>query len=123
MERKPRAEGARASDVHDSEQRNSTSNASEPQRSIDEQIRAFRPWEPASTIELRWRLNKAAVCLAARATRAESPHSRVVLWLANEIASKWLWARDSDEQLRDVLWGINRLVTAADAFERNGSGL
>ena len=119
MDQKPRG----APGVHGSEQSGDTPNASSPQRPIEEQIRAFRPWEPASTLQLRCRLNKAAVCAANRATRAESPHGRCVLWLANEIASKWLWARESDEQLQDVLGGVLRLMTAADAFERNGSGL
>ena len=101
----------------------SSQNPPTPQRSIDEQIRAFRPWEAQSTTHLRCRLNKAAVCSAAHGTRSESPHSRCILWLANEIASKWLWAKEDDEQLRDVLHGINQLVMAAYAFERNGSGL
>lgn len=125
MEQNPRAvEGARGSVVRlGSELQNSTSRSAISQRSLADEVRAFRPWESDTTITLRCRLNRAAVGAAARATNANSPHGRQCFWLANQIATTWLWARAKDDELSDVLRGINRLITSADAFERNGSGL
>lgn len=124
MEQNPRAEGARGSTVQlGGERRNSAPHTAVTQRSLADEVRAFRPWENDTTITLRCRLNRAAVDAAARATSAKSPHGRQCFWLANEIATTWLWARAKDDELSDILRGINRLITSADTFERNGSGV
>lgn len=87
-----------------------------------DQVRAFRPWELGPTIRLRVRLNRTVILSAMRATRAESPHARTAFWLANEIATQWLWATASDDELGDMLAAALRLVTCGEACERNGSG-
>lgn len=86
-------------------------------------IATLRPWESETTLALRRRLSKAAFYSAARATRTGSPHARAIFWTVNEVAGAWTFASASDEQMHDVLHGLNLLCCGADAFERNGSGL
>ena len=105
-----------------SEQSGDTPTTPKSQRSLADEIRAFRPWEADTTIQLRCRLNRAAVGAAARATSAQSPHARQAFWFANAIAVEWLWARAKDEQLADMLGAVDRMLTCADTLERNGSG-
>ena len=85
-------------------------------------IGKLRPWESLATLALRRRLNNAAVLSASRATRAASPHARVAFWITNEAAATWTFATATDEQLLDVLHGLNLLKCGADALERNASG-
>ena len=85
-------------------------------------IATLRPWESPATLALRRRLNNAALLSASRATRAQSPHARVILWIVNEAAGGWTFANAKDEQLLDILHGLNLLKCGADALERNASG-
>jgi hypothetical protein len=82
----------------------------------------MRPWESDETIKLRSKINTLAVRAAARATTAQSPHSRQMFWLLNEIAATCLWAPVPDEQLKDMLAAIACAGTSADTFERYESG-
>jgi hypothetical protein len=74
-------------------------------------------------LALRRRLNKAAVYAAARATRSQSPHARVIFWIVNEAAAGWTFATGTEDELSDILHGLNLLKCGADALDRNGSGV
>jgi hypothetical protein len=100
-------------------------NAQEP-RSADE-IRRLRPWEPEAGLVLRRRLNNAQLHASARARRAFSPDAEMLFLAIRGIAAQWsmAWSPDPeiDAKLEDILGALTRMFLAADALERNGSGL
>ena len=87
-----------------------------------EPIAKLRPWESPATLRLRGRLNKAALYAANRATNAQSPDARAAFWHVSQVAGAWTFATATDDELRDMLHGLNLQCCGADAFERNGSG-
>ena len=105
--------------VHCGEQREPKPHQPDAQ---DDPIAKLRPWESPATLTLRRRLNHAALYSASRATRAQSPHARVIFWIVNEAAGGWTFANANDEKLTDILHGLNLLKCGADNLERNASG-
>lgn len=101
----------------------STPNPAETQRGSDDPIRALRPWEAAAKIELRRKLNNIALRATARAQWAASPDARQQFWTIALLAGQWTFATADEVALADIRAALLRMGTAADALERNGSGL
>ncbi len=98
----------------------------EPTAKPDE-IQRLRLWEPEPRLQLRRRLNNAALHAQARARRAFSPDAEMLFLTIGRIAGHWsmAWSADPelDAKLEDVLGALTRMFLAADALERSGSGL
>jgi hypothetical protein len=116
METEPRREG-KGSDVHCSERRDLTIQASEPQPSSDT-IGAFMPWVIGEERSLRNRL----LFFRQRArTRTRHSHDETAYgqWmLARDLADMWSTEPCSKAHLQDVLQVITRVAMTADAIER-----
>lgn len=105
--------------VHGSERRECSPKPCEIQR--------LRPWEPEARVQIRRRLNNAALHASARARRATSPDACGLFHEIARIAAQWTLAWEPDDELEaklsDILNALTRMFIAADALERNGSGL
>lgn len=90
-------------------------------------IQRLRSWEPEARLQLRRRLNIAALHASARAQRATSPDARALFYEIARIAAHWTlaWdpASDIEAKLTDILNALARMFLAAAALERHGSGL
>ena len=94
-----------------------------------DEIQRLRPWEPEPRIQLRRRLSNASLHALARARRARSTDAellyRDIARIASDWSIEWRLAADAEieSQLQDILGALTRMFLAADALERNGSGL
>lgn len=117
MEQKPRAEGARASDVHGSECLEPTSTPFSPQYQPDA-IDVLAPWATDDERALRRRIHRAQAAATAKATRSRHGRARALYWWTSQWASDWTFERASIEDLKDVIAGLSRAFLIAGAVER-----
>ena len=100
--------------------------SAQPRQTVDD-IARVRPWEPEHRVQLRRRLNNARQRSICRRDRSISPDAHALFCEIARIAGDWSlkWQPDSDleSRLQDILDALTRMFLAADALERNGSGL
>lgn len=113
---------AAALGVHGSEPEVPSRTRHQPQLTGDD-IATLRPWEPGSKLDLRRCLNRIALLANARAQRASSPDARELFWGVTLLAGQWTFDSAPEAVLADIRDALVRMVLAAAALERCGSGL
>lgn len=81
-------------------------------------IALFMPAAGPEERQLRQRLHNARVISSARAMTAVSEHARQLYWVVNEVASIWVFAPASTEELKDIADGLVKLFMTAATFDR-----
>jgi hypothetical protein len=81
-------------------------------------IGLFVPQATAEEKKLRQRLHNARTLASARAVSAQSDNARQLFWLVNHVASGWIFAGATVEQLEEVANALLRLFLSASDFER-----
>jgi hypothetical protein len=114
MSQKPRADGARAPDVHDSER--AEPSIIDPGTHLDA-ISLFAPWAGSTEAALRQRIHRARDMACAAATRSNHARARALYWVAADIASERVFARLPDEDLWAAIHSLTRLFLVAGWIE------
>ena len=107
MEQKPRADGARAPDVHGSER--AEPNTIAPGPHLDA-ISLFAPWCGLEEAALRRRLHKAWCKAVTAATCSEHANARIAFWLAADLAEARVFARLPGDELGELKATLNHLA-------------
>lgn len=91
-------------------------------RIASDPVAMFVPWAAELERKLRRRLHNARNIAAARAVSTKSDNACSLYWMVNEVASAWVFAPATEEQLLDILDGLTRLFLVADMFQRIEGG-
>ena len=107
MPQKPRADGARAPDVHGSERAEPSTIASGTHLDA---VSLFAPWCGPEEAALRQRIHRAWCNAVTAATRSQHANDRIAFWLAADLAEARVFARLPGDELSELKTTLNHLA-------------
>jgi len=88
------------------------------QTTLANSVSTFAPWCDETELGLRIRVHRARDSATARATRCKHAGARDLYWLAAQLASERVFARMSNEELKETIDNLARLFLTAGWIER-----
>ena len=95
-----------------------TQNAPSTQPDAADAVAVFAPWCGATERALRIRVHRARDTATARATRCRHGAAREIFWLAARSAELRVFARASEDELRETIDNLARLFMVGGWIER-----
>jgi Ni,Fe-hydrogenase III component G len=81
-------------------------------------VTVFAPWCGEAERALRIRIHRARDSATARGTRSRHGDARTIYWIAAQIASAWVFARASEDSLKETIGNLASLFLVAGWIER-----